>query len=252
MSILDDLSIQLYSARFMGELEAQFDLLAAIGYRKVEPYGALFSDVPRLERNLARHGMTAPTAHVGLELWRADPRRTAQICRDLGIEVAFVPAPPQGERDKDAEGWRTLGRELAALGKVAASEGLRFGWHNHAWEYGKADDGRTFLDLIFAEAPDILFEFDVAWAVRGGGDPIAEISRHKGRLVACHVKDLAPPGECLDEDGWADPGHGVMGWKDLSARLRRAGVRYFVAEHDKPNDVARFARRAREAAASWG
>ncbi len=68
----------------------------------------------------------------------------------------------------------------------------------------------------------------------------------------CHVKDLAPAGECLDEDGWADPGYGTMGWKDLSGRLRKAGVKYFVAEHDKPNDVARFARRARELAATWG
>lgn len=252
MTILDDLSFQLYSARFMGELEQQFEMLAALGYRKVEPYGGLFADVPRLQRLLTKYGMTAPTAHVGVDLWRADARATARICRDLGIDVAFAPAPPQGERDKDAEGWRTLGRELAEFGKAAEAEGLRFGWHNHHWEYGKAPDGRTFLELIFAEAPDLLFEFDVAWAIRGGADPGTEIQKHAGRLVACHVKDLAPAGECLDEDGWADPGYGTMGWKDLSGRLRKAGVKYFVAEHDKPNDVARFARRARESAATWG
>ena len=121
MTILDDLSFQLYSARFMGELEQQFEMLAALGYRKVEPYGGLFADVPRLQRLLTKYGMTAPTAHVGVDLWRADARATARICRDLGIDVAFAPAPPQGERDKDAEGWRTLGRELAEFGKRGRS-----------------------------------------------------------------------------------------------------------------------------------
>ena len=36
-----------------------------------------------------------------------------------------------------------------------------------------------------------------------------------------------------------------------TAAMREAGVSLFVAEHDKPNDVARFARRARETVASW-
>jgi hypothetical protein len=33
--------------------------------------------------------------------------------------------------------------------------------------------------------------------------------------------------------------------------MTEAGVSLFVAEHDKPSDVARFARRARETVAAW-
>ncbi len=84
MTILDDLSFQLYSARFMGELEQQFEMLAALGYRKVEPYGGLFADVPRLQRLLTKYGMTAPTAHVGVDLWRADARATAKVAATSG------------------------------------------------------------------------------------------------------------------------------------------------------------------------
>ncbi len=257
MSLIENLSFQLYSARFMEPLEQQFELLAGLGYRYVEPYGGLFADVPRLAGLLKKHGMSAPTAHVGLDRWRHDARGTARICRGLGIDVAFVPAPPQGERDKDLQGWLALGQELAAIGKIAASEGLRFGWHNHHFEYDRprgstAADSKIILDLIFDEAPDLLWQADLAWVIRGGTDPLSEISRHTGRLVSCHVKDLAPAGECLDEDGWADPGHGTMGWPKLAVALKSAGVRYFVAEHDKPNDVARFARRAREEVATWG
>jgi hypothetical protein len=33
--------------------------------------------------------------------------------------------------------------------------------------------------------------------------------------------------------------------------MKEAGVKLFVVEHDKPNDVERFARRAGETVSSW-
>ena len=251
MKPIDQMSFQLYSARTLEPLAAQFELLAGLGYRMVEPWGGLFNDVPDLKRLLSKHGMTAPTAHVGLERLRADAKATVAMCRDLGIETIFAPAPPMGEREGGEDHWRGIGRELNAIGRIVTGEGLKFGWHNHHWEYGKTVSGKTFLDCMFEEAPDLLWQADLAWIVRGGGDPVAELARHKGRVVACHIKDLAPAGQCADEDGWADAGHGVMDWKALLAAMKGAGVALYVAEHDKPNDVARFARRARATVASW-
>ena len=148
-------------------------------------------------------------------------------------------------------GWRKLGRELAGIGRIVNGEGLKFAWHNHHWEYGRAAGGSPFLDLMFEEAPDLLWEADLAWIVRGGAEPAAELARHRARLCAVHVKDLAPAGQALDEDGWADPGHGTLDWKALLAAMHEAGVTLFVVEHDKPSDAARFARRARDEVASW-
>jgi sugar phosphate isomerase/epimerase len=251
MKPIDRLSFQLYSARELQPLSAQFKLLASLGYRLVEPFGGLFNDVPALKVLLAEHGMAAPTAHVGLDRLRTDAVGTARLCKDIGITTIFAPAPPMGEREGDEAHWRKLGRELNAIGKIVTGEGLKFGWHNHHWEYGKAASGKNYLDCMFEEAPDLLWEADLAWIVRGGGDPVAELGRHKGRVVAAHLKDIAPAGQCVDEDGWADPGHGVLDWKALLAAMRAAGVDLFVVEHDKPNDVARFARRARATVASW-
>lgn len=251
MKPLDRLSIQLYSARFLEPLAAQFELLAGLGYTRVEPFGGLFNDVPELRRLLARHAMTAPTAHVGLDRLRADAKAATAMCRDIGVTTIFSPAPPMGEREGGEDHWRAIGRELNAIGKVVTGEGLRFGWHNHHWEYGKTAGGKTYLECMFEEAPDLLWEADLAWIVRGGGDPVAELEKHKGRVVACHIKDLAPMGENADEDGWADPGHGIMDWENLVAAMKAANVELYVAEHDKPNDVARFARRARETVATW-
>lgn len=251
MKLIDHLSFQLYSARDLQPLEKQFELLASLGYRQVEPFGGLFGDVPHLKRLIDQHGMKAPTAHVGLDRLRADAKATAQLCKGLGIETIFAPAPPMGEREGGEEHWRNIGRELNKIGQVVTGEGLNFGWHNHHWEYARTPDGKTFLECMFEEAPDLLWEADLAWIVRGGGDPVAELTKHSDRVVAAHIKDLAPQGQNSDEDGWADPGHGVMDWSALLAAMKLNGVRLFVVEHDKPNDVARFARRARETVASW-
>ena len=251
MTALEALSFQLYSARSLEPLEKQFDLLAGLGYRLVEPYGGLLGDPDRLKGLLDKHGMRAPTIHVGFDRLRADAAATARLCRDLGVDTIFAPAPLPGERERDAEGWRALGRELNTIGSAVRGEGLRFGWHNHHWEYGRAPDGHLFLDHLFAEAGDLLWEADLAWIARGGGDPVAELRRHKGRVVAAHVKDIAPAGTATDEDGWADPGHGILDWTALLAAMREVGITLFVVEHDRPSDVARFARRARDTVASW-
>ncbi|WP_342359564.1 sugar phosphate isomerase/epimerase [Terrarubrum flagellatum] len=251
MKPIDRLSFQLYSARSLESLEKSFELLAPLGYKLVEPYGGLFSEPDKLKALLDKYEMKAPTAHVGLDRLRADATSTVAICKNIGIETIFAPAPPMGEREGDEAHWRKIGKELAAIGKLVADEGLKFGWHNHHWEFAKTSGGRTYLDAMFEEAPEISWEADLAWIIRGGGDPVAELAKYKGRVIACHIKDIAPAGECVDEDGWADPGHGVMGWPALLAAMKDAGVSFFVAEHDKPNNVSRFARRARQTISSW-
>ncbi|TIX36617.1 MAG: sugar phosphate isomerase/epimerase, partial [Mesorhizobium sp.] len=88
-------------------------------------------------------------------------------------------------------------------------------------------------------------EMDVAWVVRGGADPLPWIEKHGKRISAVHVKDIAKPGEGLDEDGWSDVGHGTMDWAGLIKTLRaKSAAKYFVMEQDNPNDIERFARRS--------
>ena len=73
------------------------------------------------------------------------------------------------------------------------------------------------------------------------------MQRYADRVAAIHVKDIAPAGECADEDGWADVGQGVIDWKTIMAFIKaETKAELFVMEHDNPNDIARFARRSIE------
>ena len=71
------------------------------------------------------------------------------------------------------------------------------------------------------------------------------MQRYADRVTAIHVKDIAPEGECVDEDGWADVGHGIIDWKAIMDFVKaKTKAELFVMEHDNPNDVERFARRS--------
>ena len=70
-------------------------------------------------------------------------------------------------------------------------------------------------------------------------------------MTAVHVKDIAPDGQNVDEDGWADVGHGTVNWAGLMVALRGTKCSNFVMEHDNPSDHARFATRSINAAKEY-
>ncbi|MGO7580430.1 sugar phosphate isomerase/epimerase, partial [Rhizobium ruizarguesonis] len=82
------------------------------------------------------------------------------------------------------------------------------------------------------------------WVVRSGNDPKHWRKRYSGCVPAVHVKDLALPGEKVDEKGWADVGTGVVPWAELWPLSVESGAKIMIAEHDQPSDYDRFARQS--------
>ncbi|MEO1314146.1 MAG: sugar phosphate isomerase/epimerase [Pseudomonadota bacterium] len=242
-------SYQLYSSRKFGPATETLTMLASKGYGQVEGYGGLFrssEDVSTLNVALDRTGLIMPTAHFGFESVRDTPAEVIDIANTLGIRAVFVPAI--GQRDRDVAGWAQFGKDLAEAGKPLQDAGLTFGWHNHDYEFADLGGPETPLDLILAGSDGLKLEIDLAWIQIAGQDPAAWVRKYADRIAAAHLKDIAEPGIAVDEDGWADVGHGVMDWPALVAALNRSAVQTLVMEHDSPSDDARFAERALAAA----
>lgn len=241
---MTDFSFQLYSARNFPPLGDTLALLSRLGYTQVEGYGGLYGDPAALRADLDANGLTMPTGHFGLDQLR-ETAKTAEAAKIMGVETLFCPAISHDKWKQPEADWVSLAAELGELGKFYKDQGLGFGWHNHHFEFWPTESGRLPMDIILEGAPDIDWEMDVAWVVRGDNDPNAWIEKHGQRIVAAHLKDIAPEGEAEDEDGWADLGHGTVAWKDLLATLKsKTRAKYFVMEHDNPNDLERFASRS--------
>ncbi|MDA9865157.1 sugar phosphate isomerase/epimerase [bacterium] len=243
---MTDYSYQLYSSRNFPPLGDTFTMLAGLGYTQVEGFGAMYppgSDVAGLKSMLDANGLTMPTGHLELSYLETDPAGAIETARTLGMKAVFAPFLAPELRPTDAAGWAAFGQRVAEAGKPVMDAGLAFGWHNHDFEMVQMD-GEFVLDLILAGSDELGLELDLAWVKVGGQDPVEWIEKHAHRLITVHLKDIAPAGEAVDEDGWADVGHGVMDWPAIKAALAKTKVAYQIMEHDNPSDHERFARRS--------
>lgn len=237
------ISYQLYGSRNW-PLGDTLSMLRATGYHEVEGYSALFSQAPTLADDLATAHLTMPSLHYGLADLEADPQAAIDLARAVGAEAVFAPYLEDKDRPTDRAGWEAFATRLCAAGKPLQDAGLVFGWHNHEFELVDLGDGVTPLDVIAGASPDLKLELDLGWVVRAGLDAVDVIRTYGSQIHTAHIKDLAAEGDCADEDGWADVGHGVMDWAAIHEALQEAGVARYVIEHDNPNDHQRFASRS--------
>lgn len=247
---MEKFSFQLFSARNFPPLDHVFSLLKESGYAYVEGFGPVYGDMDAaagkaLKAELDAAGLAMPTAHFSIDALEADPAKVIGFAKAAGIEVIICPYLMPDQRPKDAAGWIAFGARLQKAGAPYKAAGFAFGWHNHDFEFAVLADGSVVLDRIFEGGPDLSWEADIAWIVRGKTDPFAAIEKYKDRIVAVHVKDIAPVGENGDEDGWADVGHGTVPWAKLMPFIREnTKAHYFVAEHDNPNNLERMVTRS--------
>ena len=240
------IAIQLYSLRSLDGLTAQLDVASKAGFTAVELTEPQITNGQMTRANLDVRGLKAPSVHVSLASLRERPGEIVAGARTAGADCLVIPAPPFGGSGTDSLGWRALGRELGGLAARLIDTGLALCYHNHHWELQPLPDGSRPLDLVLAEGADggLRWQADVAWLVRAGVDPTVWLDRHSDRLDSVHVKDIAEPGEAEMEEGWADVGHGTLDWPALWPKCVESGVALMVAEHDRPVDPARFARRS--------
>lgn len=238
------IAIQLYTLRNLPQsLDEVLGLVASAGYPGVETVGDHKLPVSQMQDLLAKHNLKAVSTHVGLQGLESDLDNIIAFHQGIGNRAIVLPALPQDVRPADAAGWRAIGQRLDAIGATCAAAGMRFLYHNHAWEMTEYD-GKPAIDwLLESAAPDHLhWEPDLAWIVRGNADPITMLKRHAGRCTRIHVKDLAAEGQGQDEMGFADVGSGTLDWSKLLPAAKAAGGEWFVVEHDLPKDAAKTAR----------
>jgi sugar phosphate isomerase/epimerase len=183
-----NLSVQLYTVReaLENDFDATLAKIAGFGFTQVEPFG--FDDfAEQLRTGLAEHGLSAPTAHVGL--LRGDADVILDLAAELGIGTVIDPMtdPARWKRVDEIAG---IAAELNAAAMKAADRGLKVGYHNHWFELESSFDGKHGLEVLADNlAPEVVLEVDTYWAYVGGADVPALLRRLGDRVVALHVKD---------------------------------------------------------------
>ena len=185
-----NLSLQLYTVRdaLAKDVDETLGRIAGYGYTQVEPFAFLdFADA--LATGFAKHGLSAPSTHIGLLKEDADQEQIFEAAKGLGITTVIDPHT-DAARWETAEGIKEIAASLNAAAERAAAHGLTVGYHNHAFELEASIDGKHGLEVLADHlSPEVVLEVDTYWAYVGGADVPALLQRLGERVVALHIKD---------------------------------------------------------------
>ncbi len=238
---MTQLAVQLYTLRSLldGSLKSFETVIASIaekGFQAVETAGLPDANVKDIRAVLDTYGISVCSAHIAMVTLEADFKNQVKTHQALANNNLVIPFLQPNMRGSNAEEWKVVAKRIGHVANACDKAGMQLHYHNHEFEMVSFEN-KTALEIIAAEAGENLnIELDLAWVVRGEQDPSKLLEHFSGRVTRVHVKDIAPDGKNLDEDGWADVGHGIMDWKHLLPKATMVGAEAFIVEHDNPKD----------------
>lgn len=237
------IGVQLYTVRdamakdAVGTLKA----IAGIGYNDVEGAGyregKFYGMSPKeFKSTLNGLGLDMRCGHVSTGAEDKSLKRTLiggdweGACSDfanVGQTHIVMPYLQDFER-KGIDDYKRLIDLLNTSGEVASKYGLKFGYHNHDFEF-KMLDGELPYDLLLkgTDPKYVNFELDLYWIKFAGKDPFDYFEKHPGRFMLWHVKDMDARDKYFSEVG-----NGVIDWKPIFDKSKQSGMELFYVEQD--------------------
>jgi len=232
------IGLQLYTIRkdIATDLLGSLKKVADIGYKNVELasyqdglfYGKSPSELKKIFDDL---GLKAVSSHNGMA-----PDTAAKIADDAAaLGVQFLVLPYLGENlRKSLDDYKKLGDQLNTYGEICKKAGLKFAYHNHAFEFDKMDNQIPYDLLLEKTDPSLVsFEMDLYWTYKAGYQPLDYFAKYPGRFCMWHVKDMDP-----SSGKYTEVGSGNIDFKAIFAKKKQSGMKYYFVELDNSEKPA--------------
>ncbi|HNG89208.1 MAG TPA: TIM barrel protein, partial [Saprospiraceae bacterium] len=235
------LSVQLYSIRddMAKDPAGAVRALAQMGYTAVEGYGQqegkMFGmSIVDFSKLLKDNGLKMPSSHFNLKLQDWDEQKK-DLRDDLKSRIDLAAAsgqhylvnPWMESKDRDSiQQWIPL---LNAAATYVHKAGMRFGYHNHDFEFTKkGPDNRLLIEWLLHEVDPahMTMEMDLYWVCYAGHNPLDWFRLYPGRWELCHVKDMAK----TERRETVEVGDGSLDFAAIFKQSQQAGLRQYVIE----------------------
>jgi len=246
------IGIQLYSVREdmyknpLGTLTA----LANMGYKNVEHANYVngkFYGYPAQEfkKVLDGLGLHMPSGHTVMNPKDFDTskndftdtwKKTVADAATMGQE--YVISPWMDEKARSSyDGLMKQLEQFNKCGELCKTHGMKFGYHNHNFEFTEKVNGEIIYDLILTHTdPDkVMQQLDFGNMYGAGARGADWIKKYPGRFASLHVKDeiKAEKGEMNDGYESTTLGDGVVDPKAISLLAKEiGGSHHFIIEQE--------------------
>ena len=231
---------QLYTVRDLTKtrdgLVKVLDAVAKIGYEGVQlsAVGCMNGDNPEVTTQdaanlLQERNLICAATHRSWEQLSQNTAEEVNFHKTLHCTYTAIGVPPKSASEGGLPGYQTWLKEAQATAKQLNVAGIEFGYHNHALEFERMDNGRRPYDVLIEEAPWLMLELDTYWVHVAGLEVTPLVEKLFNRLPVVHVKDVAPFGWELD---YAPVGEGNLDWPTILPALKKAGTQWLLVEQD--------------------
>ena len=244
------LSLQLYSVRqaMSKDPVGTVKELSKIGYKDCEHAGynaakrQYYGHSPAdWKKVLMDNGMTMKSGHTTFGKDHYD-MGTGQItdawktivedALTVGQEYIISPWLDINLR-KDLDGLKKFLEGFNASGAYCKSQGIRYGYHNHDFEFSIKLTSKRIMDIIMENTDPSLVaqQIDIGNMYGGGGRAMELLKLYPGRFELMHVKDVIKAKSAengLDHYESCVLGKGLIGVKDIIKHARKKGGTFYL------------------------
>ncbi len=241
--------IQLYSVRTAMKADPLGTLkqLSDMGYRHVEHanyanrkfYGWSVSEFKKI---LNGFGMSMPSGHTVLDAkhWDATKKDftnewkyTVEDAAAMGQSFVISPWLEESKR-KSMGDLKSFMEIFNRSGELCKKFGMKFGYHNHDFEFSEKVEGKVLFDIILAETdPNLVMQqLDIGNMLNGGGKALEVMQQYPGRFESMHVKDEIKATEGHEPFESTILGKGVVPIKAIIDLGRASGTKHFIIEQE--------------------
>ncbi len=228
------IGMQLYTVR--KNIETDFDATM----RKVADMGYLGIETYALPESVTLEHASKVFKDLGLKVFSMHVDMPVGDKRDIALKQAdayqcdrmVFAGWPEGEKYKDLDMLKHTMEQYNAVASFMTSRGIRFGLHNHWWEFEKHPYGQApFYYLLKHVDPEVFFEIDTYWAKTAGRDPAAVLRDFGKRAPLLHIKD-GPAIKGEKAYAQVPAGDGVMNFGAI-ARAGGSNIEWMIVEFDE-------------------
>ena len=210
--------------------------IAEIGYKEVE---CSPTDLVKYAPLLKQYGLTCTAVHADTaDILKGDLNQTIDAVKANSVRYVVMPYIAPDLRGS-ADGYRSIADKMNQAGEKCAAAGLRFCYHNHAFEFGGKPGERAWD--IFQERWDkklVMLELDVFWLAVSGNIPSDVIRSFAGRMPLVHLKDKAfgvpvQYHENVVPSAFQSVGAGTLDIPSILKACAKAGTEHYYVEQDQ-------------------
>ncbi|WP_419214214.1 sugar phosphate isomerase/epimerase family protein [Maribacter sp. X9] len=185
--------VQLYSFRdgMLKNPKKTLEEIANIGFKEIESAGSTkgyyYGLTPsEMEKTCTDLGMKLTSGHVRLD---TDFEQTMEAAVASGQNYVICSSMPSNGQNVD--NYKKVADKFNKAGEACKKLGLKFGYHNHEYEF-ESDNGQVLYDVLMDNTQSDLvhMELDLGWVVVAGKDPLAYFQKYPGRFPLWHLKDM--------------------------------------------------------------